>query len=497
MRRRDFLKYCSLFPLLWRCSAHRTFFKQPNILLLMSDNHCWNHLGCYGDSVVRTPHIDGIAEQGIRFSHAFCSAPSCTPARAGLLTGQDIWRLEQGANLWGILPKKFITFVDRLHAAGYHVGYQGKGWGPGSYKAAGRTQNPAGKKFESFSSFLSANPGNRPWFYWFSSRNPHRPYDVGSGIKAGLDPGNVTVPSYLPDIPDVRKDICDYYREIERFDQQVGDFLNVLKANRQSENTLIIVCSDNGWQMPRGLANLYDFGTRIPLVFSWPDTMPSGRVVDDFVNLNDLAPTILDLANADSLPDMTAKSLLSILLSNKEGRLDPDRNHIVTGRERHAWCRRDGLGYPARALRTDRFLYIRNFEPDRWPAGDPPLFGDVDAHMLHYPCPTKLFILENRNDAKYRSFFELGFAKRPAEELYDLSVDADQIHNVAGHPQYRQIKEKLRQRLDDYLINTKDPRLTGGELIWDTARYFAKKDFTPKPSQQARQRLGLKQEYHL
>ncbi len=497
MHRRAFLKCCSLSPLLWNCRANKRFPERPNILLLMSDNHCWNHLGCYGDTVVRTPNIDRIAEHGVRFTHAFCSAPSCTPARAGMLTGQDIWRLEQGANLWGILPKKFATFTDCLRTAGYQAGYQGKGWGPGSYQAAGRVENPAGEKFDSFESFLSANASNAPWFYWFSSRNPHRPYGVGSGLQAGLDPDKVNVPAYLPDTREGRSDICDYYREIEEFDAQVGEFLNLLQSSGQSENTIILICSDNGWQMPRGLANLYDFGTRIPLVFSWKNQIPEKRIVDDFVNLNDLAPTILEVSGAGSLPDMTAKSLVPLLMSEKSGHLDPDRNFIVTGRERHAWCRQNGQGYPARALRTETFLYIRNFEPDRWPAGDPPLFGDVDAHMLHYPCPTKLFILEKRDDEKYRPFFESGFAKRPAEELYDLSVDPEQLHNVAEQAQYQQMRKKMRQQLDDYLVKTRDPRLTGEELIWDKARYFAKKDFTPKPSPEARKRLGLKPEYHL
>ena len=128
--------------------------KRPNFLLLMSDNHSWNHLGCYGDPVVKTPHIDRIAEQGVKVNHAFCAAPSCTPARAGMLTGQDIWRLEEGANLWGILPSTFTVYTDLLEQAGYHVGSQGKGWGPGSVEDSGREFNHAGRPYKSFDEFL-------------------------------------------------------------------------------------------------------------------------------------------------------------------------------------------------------------------------------------------------------------------------------------------------------------------------------------------------------
>ena len=109
------------------CLPGKKVPQKTNILILMSDNQSWNHLGCYGDPVVKTPNIDKIAVQGIRFTNAYCSAPSCAPARASMLTGQDIWRLEEGANLWGSLPNKFVVYTDMLEKEGYHVGFEGKG----------------------------------------------------------------------------------------------------------------------------------------------------------------------------------------------------------------------------------------------------------------------------------------------------------------------------------------------------------------------------------
>ena len=139
-----------LFSVLAACGWGEKEKPRPNFLIIMSDNQSWNHLGAYGDPVVRTPHIDEVAQSGVRFTHAFCSSPSCTPARAALLTGQEIYRLGEGANLWGTLPLEFKTYPDLLEEAGYRVGYEGKGWGPGNAEASGRKRNPGGDLYKSF-----------------------------------------------------------------------------------------------------------------------------------------------------------------------------------------------------------------------------------------------------------------------------------------------------------------------------------------------------------
>lgn len=465
---------------------------RPNILLLMSDNHSWNHLGCYGDEAVKTPEIDRMAQQGVRFTNAFCSAPSCTPARAAMLTGQDVWRLEEGANLWGTLPAHFQVYTDMLEESGYLVGHSGKGWGPGNYQAGGWSRNPAGDDYESFEDFYENRAPGQPFTFWFSSRNPHRPYVANNG---DVDLASVRVPDYLPDNEIVRGDIADYLGEIQAFDKEVGSILDYLKTTGEIENTVIVVCSDNGWQMPRGLANLYDFGTRIPLIISMPERFKGGRIVEDFVNLNDLAPTFLELAGLQTPDDMTASSLVNILESNESGIIEPDRDFVVTGRERHAFVRKGGEGYGGRAIRTKDFLFIRNYESDNWPAGDPPLYGDVDAHMLHYPSPAKVYILKNRDEPHVTGLFDLAFSKRPAEELYDLRADPFQMNNVATHADYQEIKKAIEKRLYDYLKRTDDPRIVGGDMKWEDAEYFAEKDKRPVPSPALRDELHLEDEY--
>lgn len=489
------IKYCCLITVAFclSCTSEKEQ-DRPNILLLMSDNQSWNHVGVYGDSVVKTPNMDKIAAEGVRFTHAFCNSPSCTPARAALLTGQDIWRIEEGANLWGTLPTKFAVFPELLEKAGYRVGYDGKGWGPGSYEANGRKRNPAGDKYESFADFIKNAKKGEPWSYWFNSLHPHRPYEVGSGQKAGIDIHKIKVPAYLPDTEDVRIDIADYYAAIQTFDAEVGEILQQLEESGQLENTIVLICSDNGWQMPRGLANLYDFGTRVPLIVSWPEKFKTDAVTEELVTLLDLAPTFLTLAKADVPDYMTGKNLLPIL--EKDGKMENSREFVVVGRERHAFVRQHGLGYPGRAIRTKEYLYIRNYEASRWPAGDPPLYGDVDPYMLNYPGPAKFFILEHKDEPIAKQAFQLAFEKRPSEELYDMINDPDQLHNLAAEANYHDIKQELSSKMITYLKETNDPRETGGEIIWDSTEYFSEIDKTPVPSKEAIEKFNLDTMYN-
>lgn len=466
----------------------------PNFLILMSDNQYVDHLGAYGDPFVNTPNIDQLAKEGILFKNAFCGAPSCAPARAAMITGQDIWRLEEAANLWGGFPQVEV-YPQIMQESGYHVGIEGKGWGPGDAGPNGWKDNPGGPRYDSFEAFFKELEEGQPWMYWYSSRDPHRPFREDGWKNLAVEPDKIEVPPYLPDTEDVRKDIADYYNEVQLFDDDVASYIDLAEERGQLENTVIIVCSDNGWQMPRGLANLYDFGTKIPLIISWPRHFPGNRKVDDFVSLNDFAPTILELAGLEIPKGVTAKSMVDILESEANGQIDDSRSFVVMGRERHAFVRKEGLGYPGRALRNNQYLLIKNYEYDRWPAGDPPLFGDVDAHMLHYPSPTKIFMLENREQSEIKDLFELAFAKRPMFELFDLEKDPYQLNNVAESEAYREVFQRLSVQLTDHLIATKDPRETGQDYDFDAGIYFKDRDKHPKPSEEAKKRLNLKDEY--
>ena len=424
-----------------------------------------------GDPVVKTPAFDRVAAEGALFTHAFCDAPTCGPSRSAILTGQSIWRLEEAGNIHSTLPSKFATYTELLERSGYATGHTSKGWAPGRLEPGGRTRNPAGNPFESVDAFLGQAPDDRPFCFWLGSRDPHRPYELGSGKRSGKDPDEVVVPPHLPDHAITRNDILDYYVEIERFDANVARALTLLEESGQLDNTIVVVTSDHGMPFPRAKASLYDYGSRVPLAISWPDKISKGRTIDDFVSLSDLAPTFLEAAGLEPHPDMTARSLLPVLT----GRSDSSREGAFIAMERHDGCRRGGKGYPCRAIRTKDYLYIRNFEPTRWPSGSPNAadcaraipYGEIDS------SPTKTFMMDNRHDPAVDRLAELAFGTRPKHELYDLRRDPGQLRNIAAEA--RAETSRLHERLMKRLAETGDPRALGKPAPWDYYPYYGRR----------------------
>ena len=461
VRRRDFL--AAGFACRLRGPAAR-----PNVLLAISDDQSFAHTGAAGDPVVRTPTFDRISAEGVRFSHAFCSSPSCTPSRGAILTGQHCYRLEAGVNLWSSLPARFETYPDLLEAAGYRIGYTRKGWGPGRLEPGGRSRNPAGPRFDDFRTFHETVGDGTPFCFWFGSQDPHRPYAKGSGVASGLRMDDVEVPEFLPDVEEVRGDILDYYAEIERFDRELGEILAYLDERDQLANTIVLVASDNGMPFPRAKADLYDYGSRVPLAVQWPERIPAGRTVDNLVSLVDLAPTILEAAGMQQRPDMTGRSLLGTLASDQQGRVDAARDHVILARERHTPWREGRVGYPMRAVRTEEYLYIRNLEPERWPAGDPPIFGEVD------PSPTKDLMRSGKDDPEFAGLYRAAFDKRPAEELYDMSLGPGEMMNIAGQAEHAAARASLAALLDERLLATADPRALGQPPTWESNPHYGR-----------------------
>jgi arylsulfatase A-like enzyme len=441
---------------------------RPNILFIIADDWSFPHAGVYGDRVVRTPHFDRVAREGALFMHAYAAAPSCTPSRASLLVGRPVHQLEEGGNLWGYLPAKFDAYPDLLEQAGYIIGSTRKGWGPGNFEAGGRKRNPAGPVFESFDAFMEKMPKDRPFCFWFGPTDPHRPYDVGSGAQSGMKPEAVAVPPFLPDTPEVRSDILDYYFEVTRMDRDAGQIIARLETAGQLDNTIVVWTSDNGMPFPRAKANLYDGGTHVPLAIRFPRAIAAGRRLDHFVVLTDVAPTLLEAAGLRPNPEMTGRSLMPLVTGRQQG----SRDRVFLERERHANVRRGDLSYPSRAVRTNNFLYVRNLRPDRWPAGDPDKyfsvgdFGDIDGGA------TKDLLLARRTERSIVRYFKLATDKRPEEELYDLRKDPAQLDNVAMKPEYGEARRKLRDSLDRWMRDTRDPRATSDDDRWDRYPFF-------------------------
>jgi arylsulfatase A-like enzyme len=449
---------------------------RPNILFAIADDWGWPQAGAYGDPVVKTPAFDRIAREGLLFQNAFVSSPSCTPCRSAILTGQWHWRLDEAANLWSTLPAKFPVYPLLLEKAGYHIGYTRKAWGPGRNGVGGRTKDPAGPTFRNFAAFMGGRPKDKPFCFWLGASDPHRPYKLGSGAASGMKLADIRLPACFPDHKIVRGDVADYYYEVQRFDRDVAVALKLLEDAGQLDNTIVVMTGDHGMPFPRCKSNLYDSGTHVPLAIRWPKKIKAGRSVIDFVSLNDLAPTFLEAAGAKTPDAMTGRSLMNVFAAAGSGQIDPDRSYVLSGKERHVPAQEIGNtgGYPCRSIRTHDFLYIRNFKPDRWPAGVPTAATSHHGNLLA-DCdggPTKTFINRGRTDPKIKPFYDLAFAKRPAEELYDLKKDPDQLTNIAGNESYAAIQKKLSAQLMADLKSTADPRVIGGADRFDRYPYY-------------------------
>lgn len=298
-----------LSTLIWTNAAMSA---APNILIAITDDQSWEHLGAYGADWINTPNVDRMAAEGLRFNHAYSQAPSCSPSRATLLTGRHPWQLDEGATLWSTVPGRYPSLMDVLGNAGYHTGYTRKGWGPGNDRLGGRSSNPAGPNYGSFANFLTSRPSGKPFVFWFGTQDPHRPYTKGSGLGSGRHQlEDVQVPAFLPDSPVVREDLLDYGYEIERFDTELGAILQSLATSGELDNTIVLITSDNGLPFPGAKANLYDHGVRVPLIVRWPDKLPAGVVSEDFVVFADLMPTLLEAAEIPIPESVTGVSHLA------------------------------------------------------------------------------------------------------------------------------------------------------------------------------------------
>lgn len=451
--------------------------ERPNILFCLADDWGWPHAGAYGDPVVQTAAFDRLAREGVLFHRAYISSPSCTPCRNSIITGQQFYRLGAGANLYGALDIKHPNFMFLLRDAGYQIGHWRKAWGPGDFKQGGYTEHPCGPDM-SFTRFMESRDTDKPFCFWFGTSDPHRPYKKDSGRASGMDIDKVPIPGFYPDEEPIRADIADYYFEVQRWDRDVANAMKLLEQTGALENTIIVMTGDHGMPFPRCKGNLYDWGSHVPLAIRWGKQIANpGREVTDFVSFTDLAPTFLSAAGVDVPDVMTGRSLLPILQSERAGRVESDRDHVVFGRERHTDAQEGGpTGYPSRALRTDEYLYIRNYRPRRWPAGTPYREKAYKPNAWLGDCdngPTKFYLWANRdfNDA-HRHFYDLSFAKRPAEELYVLESDGDQVLNVVDDPALAEIKRKLAAQLTEYLKRTDDPRETDAVVKFDEYPYI-------------------------
>lgn len=500
--------------------------QRPNILLVISDDQSYPYASAYGCSGLSTPAFDRVAKEGVLFTNAFAGSPGCSPSRASLLTGRHAWQIEHAGTHASWFPTKYRTYPELLAEQGYFVGFTGKGWGPGRH--IGREHNPAGPDFSelktkprysginsndyaaNFVAFLEAKPDDQPFCFWMGAKEPHRSFEKDSWKKAGKRLEDAVVPPYLPDRPEVRGDILDYCVEIEWFDKHLGRILDELEQTGELDNTLVIVTSDNGMSFPRAKANCYEDGIHVPLAIRWGSEVKGGRTVDAFVGFVDLTSTILEAAGvthpSQEFPPV-GRSITNLLTSEVSGTVDVSRNAVFSSRERHSSSRYHTLGYPQRVMRTESYLVIRNFRPDRWPAGapqkyhtppksdEPGLLGppeggyhDIDA------CPTLTFLIEHQDDPEVSRALHLAVDRRPAIEIFSIHDDPGCLKNLADDPSFADTKRQLVEQLDSHLLKTADPRIVNGGEIFETFRRYSSLRFFPAPEDVVKREQQLREE---
>jgi uncharacterized sulfatase len=434
----------------------------PNILLAISDDQSHIHAGPYGQAPVRTPTFDTLAEQGVLFNNAFTASPMCSVARAALFTGRNPWQNGEAGQHGSHFPASLVNYVDLLEDTGYAVGYTGKAWSPGRWDVTGLERNPGGPEFNdikleskpttgifevdysaNFRAFLEQKPPGQPFAFVYGAKEPHGPYERGSGIRAGYDPEElILTPNYTDTSGQVKSNLLDYFLELEWFDTQLGQIIEILRQSGDLDNTLILVTADNGSPVPGSKSNLYDLGTHVPLVAVWQGKIKPGRTVDDLISQIDFAPTFLEVAGLEPHADMTGTSFLGLLLADGNGRLDPSREYVLAAQEKGSHLRDNHLGYPMRSIRTREYRYVKNYKPERWPRGNAPGPGE-DA-------PTDRWSVQ-----------------RPAEELFRITDDPYCLNNLAGDESHAGVLAELRDKLEQELRAQSDPRVLGFGDIYE------------------------------
>lgn len=465
--------------------------ERPHILLAIADDWSYGHAGAYGCPFTKTPAFDRVAKQGLLFTRAYTPNAKCAPSRACLLTGRNSWQLKDAANHVCYFPPEFKSYPEALAEAGYFVGYTTKGWGPGIAKDVdGTPRQIAGQAFNSvkaqppasgisgndyagnFAAFLEAAPADQPWCFWYGAIEPHRGYQWRVGIEqAGKRLADVDrVPAYWPDNETTRTDLLDYAFEVEHFDRHLGRMLKLLEERGALDDTLVIVTSDHGMPFPRCKGQAYHDSNHVPLAIRWPRGIERpGRTVDALVSFIDFAPTLIEAAGLEweetGLSPTPGRSLRRLF----SGESSEHREFVLIGKERHDIGRPHDWGYPIRGVVTRDWLYLHNYETDRWPAGNP-----ETGYLNCDGSPTKSLILERRGEESEGRFWELCFGKRPAEELFRLATDPDCVENLADSAAWAERKKQLATVMERELKAEGDPRMFGRGEFFDRIPYANK-----------------------
>ncbi|MCX7043864.1 MAG: sulfatase-like hydrolase/transferase [Candidatus Sumerlaeota bacterium] len=436
---------------------------KPNILFLLSDDHSYPFLGCYGDSNVKTPTLDQFAAEGMRFHRFFTTAPQCVPSRASLMTGRSpvAARITRFSSP---LPRDEITFPELLREkAGYFTGVCGRTYHLDG--SAPRGNDEMGKLLEKnnmktfagrvdyldaskgegveakVAEFLDKKPAGKPFFLWVNYNNPHHPWNE---MTARPDPASLKLPPHFPDLPGMREQLADYCGEVNRLDLQVKAVLDTVGKRGLLDKTLIVFAGDNGLALPHGKGSLYDPGCNTPLVVRWPGVVKAGAESRALLSGEDLAPTLLAATGVAAPARMSGVSFLPLL----RGEAFTPRKYLFTERGPHGSAPvtvgMKNSGYDlSRAVRSDRYKFIYNCTP--WIPYAPVDSGGGAA----WKQITEANATDKLDPALSGTYFT---TPRPVYELYDLESDPSELRNLSGQPAMAEVEHELRIALAEKMI---------------------------------------------
>lgn len=416
--------------------------KKPNILIFIADDLGWEEVGAYGHPVVKTPNIDWLASQGMRFDNFYLTASSSSPSRSSIFTG--MYPSCTGArNLHENMPAYINMFPDRLHEKGYYTMLVGKTHG---------TNLPAVQKRFDYGSFidwskpwtmvdlwkkaLKQRPKDKPFFMFAASIDPHRPFKQGEYAKPYL-PDEVIVPPYLQDSPEMREELADYYNEISRFDDHVGQVLNLLREEGELENTFIIVMSDNGRAFQQSKTRVNMQGIKSPFIVYYPPLIKKGVVTESLASAVDIAPTLLDVAKVKRSAGLQGVSLLPVLK-------EPETEVREYAFAEHNW---HVFKAYERAVITKEYIYIRNWLPQ--------LSNPVVVEVMTEPSYKTMLSAYEKGElpAVQQDCF---ISPRPEEELFNTIKDIHCLKNIANKKSMKKIKEKFNLVMETWQMSIGD-----------------------------------------
>ncbi len=427
----------------------------PNVVLFIADDVSWNDYGCYGNTAARTPNIDALAAQGMRFDRAFLTASSCSPSRSSIVTGRYPHNNGKAAELHKPVSGHIPWFPELLRDAGYYTALSGKHHmsttapktGPQARPLAfdhvdgGRSKDNSGGH-ANWVSVVENRPQDKPFFFWFAAYDAHRGWDAdrqwdvdryGAMHKAE----DVIVPPFLSDDSETRQDLASYYNEVTRFDHYIGEVVAELKKQNAFENTLLFVMADNGRPFPRAKTRLHDSGMKTALVAHWPRGIKQTGTSDSLVSVIDLAPTVLSVAGCKVPPTMQGLSMVPLL----QNTTDAIRSYAFS---EHNWHDYEAHG---RSVRHGDYLLLRNFRPYL------PWQGPADS--VRSPSHQNLLALRQSGGLS-EAQQDVFLTPRPAVELYNFNTDPHQLKNLAGRPELAASQQQLAAVLDRWMDETGD-----------------------------------------